>query len=270
MSGWVGTEGPVESMPLDDRGLQYGDGLFETIAVRQGQPRLLDRHLARLANGCERLGLPYPGDDVATTLVEKLLDAGQQRGIVKLLLTAGEGPRGYARPDELSPRLLGKFTPSGPLDVSLYDHGVSLGWSEVQAAIQPRLAGIKSLNRLEQVLARNALGADFEHLLCDTESRIICGTMSNVMLVINHQLVTPDLSRAGVAGVMRSAVLDCVEGIVVRDIDEAEADSASELVLCNSQFGVLPVATIGGRVLGERDAYQHIRSALAGAGVVEP
>ncbi len=270
MNGWFDTDGPVDSLPIDDRGLQYGDGLFETIAIRDGRPRLLERHLARLSEGCRRLELPYPGDNVVTALVVKLVDSSVSRGIVKLILTAGEGPRGYARPESPKPRLIGRFSASQPLAAACYSDGVSVGWSDVPAAIQPRLAGLKSLNRLEQVLARHALGTAFERLLCDTESQIICGTMSNIMLVIDQQLVTPDLSRAGVAGVMRAAVLDCVDDVVVRDIGRTEALYASELILCNSQFGVLPVASIDNRTLSNRDGFSHVRASLAKAGVVEP
>ena len=272
MTTWYSTDGPLGGVPADDRGLQYGDGLFETIAIRNGTARLLRNHLARLADGCRRLQLPYPGDSVVEDLVEHVLRSNDQpvRGIVKLVLTAGEGPRGYARPVRPTPRLIGRFSPNDGIAASRYDTGVAAAWSDITASIQPALAGIKSLNRLDQVLARQAIGEEFEHLLCDIESRIICGTMSNIMLVIDQQLVTPDLSRAGVAGVMRAAVLDCVDDVVVRDIGRTEALYASELILCNSQFGVLPVASIDNRTLSNRDGFSHVRASLAKAGVVEP
>ncbi|MEM6512181.1 MAG: aminodeoxychorismate lyase [Pseudomonadota bacterium] len=271
MSDWITPDGSVASVTADDRGLQYGDGLFETIAIRNGKPRLLDYHRRRLADGCERLGLPCPDDLTVDRLLGHLIDtqASSDKSVVKLVLTAGIGPRGYARPPEVSPVFIGCCSDyAGPADAN-YEQGVELGWSNVMASTQPALAGVKSLNRLDQVLARQALGDCFEHLLCDLESRIICGTMSNVMLMIHGQLVTPDLSRAGVAGVMRAAILDALE-VDVRDVTAAETQRATEIVLCNSQFGVLPVERLGEQRFSERAACDAMRSALARAGVVEP
>ncbi len=272
MTAWYSTGGRITAVPADDRGLQYGDGLFETIAIREGRPRLLRQHLTRLAEGCRRLELPYPGDDQVEALLRDILADNSEpvNGIVKLVLTAGEGPRGYARPPTPTPRLIGRFSAYRGLDASLYEQGVAVDWSDITASIQPALAGIKSLNRLDQVLARQRLGGQFEHLLCDLESRIICGTMSNVMLVIDEQLVTPDLSRAGVAGVMRSAILETVDDIIVRDVHAEEAERASEILLCNSQFGVLPVASLGGRPLRNHAAFETIRQVLQIVGVTEP
>ncbi|MEM1175629.1 MAG: aminodeoxychorismate lyase [Pseudomonadota bacterium] len=272
MTGWYASDGPISAISADDRGLQYGDGLFETIAIRDGRPRLLATHVARLASSCARLGLPYPGDVVVGQLLRDILEQNDRpsRGIVKLVLTAGDGPRGYARPSSPTPRLIGRFSSYDGVDPSLYERGVHVGWSEITASIQPALAGVKSLNRLDQVLARQQLGTDFEHLLCDLESRIICGTMSNIMFVFDEQLVTPDLSRAGVAGVMRSTVMEALGSIIVRDVSRADVGEASEALLCNSQFGVLPVATLDGASFTARTGYDRVRSALQRAGVMEP
>ncbi|MDP6437988.1 MAG: aminotransferase class IV, partial [Gammaproteobacteria bacterium] len=97
MTAWLVNGSPGESVPVDDRGLAYGDGLFETIAIRAGQPRFLDAHLERLQQGCDRLGIPYPGNERLEADIRLLGDC--QHGTLKILLTRGSGPRGYAPPE---------------------------------------------------------------------------------------------------------------------------------------------------------------------------
>ncbi|MEI8298996.1 MAG: aminodeoxychorismate lyase [Pseudomonadota bacterium] len=235
-----------------DRALEFGDGLFETIAVRDNRPRLLVRHLARLALGCERLGIA-PQDPAV--LKAEIARAARIPGVgvLKLIVSRGAGGRGYAA-DPLAPsrRWLALLTPR-PRPARYAVDGVAVCTLTTRLAEQPLLAGIKHLNRLEQVLARRELdAASFaEGLMLDISGRVICGTMSNVYALIEGRVVTPSLARAGVEGVMRAALLDAWRAagteVVVRDLWPTELAGASELLLSNALIGVWPVASLDGR-----------------------
>lgn len=247
MLSWVDGQ-PAELLPITDRGLAYGDGLFETIAVSAGQPSLLDRHLARLAEGCTRLHMPL---DLARVR-SQLLAFSQQlgAGVVKLMLTRGDGQRGYALPQPAQPRLILQAACKPLYPATHGEHGVRLFPCATRLAEQPLLAGLKHLNRLEQVLARSEW-QDAEHaegLMLDVSGRVIEGVYSNLLLVSAGVLITADLSRCGVAGVMRAELLAqaAALGIVcqVRDISYAELLAADEVMLCNSLYGVWPVRAL--------------------------
>lgn len=250
-----------------DRGLAYGDGVFETIAWLGGEPALWDAHMARLRAGCHRLGLPAPP-------VERLLDESRRlassadEGVIKIVVTAGSGGRGYRRPSPSEPRRLIRFSPFPEYPERWWRHGARVRWCELRLAVQPALAGIKHLNRLEQVLAR-AEWTDpeiAEGLLCDANGRVIEGTMSNVFLQRGEELWTPRLDRCGIAGVMAQCVTEIGErlGWMVRQVD-MEPDQLTDcdgVFLTNSVIGVLPVAELGGRRLPRSTAAQAILTEL--------
>jgi len=275
---WFAAGEPLVSLPVDDRGLQYGDGLFETIAIRDRRPRLWEFHLDRLQTGSERLGLPVPPRDQLESALAGAV-AGTRlstdRCTAKLLLTAGSGPRGYGRPREISPTLLIGISRSPPLPGTMYRRGASVRLCNTRLAAQPQLAGIKSLNRLEQVLARDEWRDEsvFEGLLLDTDDRLICGTMSNVFLIDGNSLATPALTRCGVAGVMRRHVLSLLDenGVdcEVRDVGHAEIDSCDGMLLSNSQFAVLPVRRCGKRSLLQNDLATRVLELVAASGIRE-
>ncbi len=249
MSCWVDGQSS-ESLPLLDRGLAYGDGLFETVAVRRGQPLLLERHLARLAEGCSRLAIPI---DLALIRAELLaFSAVLEEGVAKLLLTRGDSLRGYAFSPSLRPRriLLGSSPVAYPSAHA--EQGVRLFPCRTRLAEQPQLAGLKHLNRLEQVLAR-AEWQDTGHaegLMRDLSGRVIEGVFSNLFLIRDGVLLTAELSRCGVAGVMRAEVLAQAGNIgipvQVRDIALVELLEADEVFLCNSLYGIWPVCGFEG------------------------
>ncbi|WP_183165119.1 aminodeoxychorismate lyase [Azomonas macrocytogenes] len=234
-----------EGIAANDRGLAYGDGLFETIRVSDGQPRLFERHLQRLAEGCRRLqipcdmaGLRYEVQVFASTLGE---------GVCKLILTRGSGLRGYAPPQPCQPRrlLIGSAVPLYSADRART--GICLFPCITRLAEQPLLAGLKHLNRLEQVLAR-AEWQDSVHaegLMRDTSGRIVEAVFSNIFLVRSGRLFTPELARCGVAGVMRAEIIERAREakipVDIRDISFSELLQADEVFLCNSQYGVWPV-----------------------------
>lgn len=244
MLSWVDGR-PATDLFLGDRGLAYGDGLFETIAVRRGRAVLLPRHLARLAEGLRRLAIDLDPVVLESELQAFLAELGE--GVAKLIITRGDGLRGYAPPQPAQPRriLLGNPLPSYPAVNA--EHGVCLYPCVTRLAEQPLLAGLKHLNRLEQVLARGEWQdlAFAEGLMRDVSGRVVEGVFSNLFLVRKGVLLTPELSRCGVAGVMRAEVLAQAErsGITceVRDISFAELQAADEVFLCNSLYGIWPV-----------------------------
>ena len=234
-----------------DRGLQYGDGLFETLAVRDGQARFVDWHLERLADGARRLALPPPDQERLRALIAGAWPAG--RGVVKLIVTRGVGGRGYRPATGTEPTCIvaGSEWPAWP--ASAWSEGVCLRWCRTRLSRNPALAGIKHLNRLEQVLARAEWDDEriAEGLMQDDLGQVISGTQSNLFAVIDGQVVTPPVDQCGVAGVMRRALLGWAadQGIPVREraLRMEKLVQASELWLTNALIGAWPVRELAGR-----------------------
>jgi 4-amino-4-deoxychorismate lyase len=247
-TAWVEGE-PADTVCLADRGLQYGDGLFETLAVQDGRIRRLDMHLDRLKEGCARLHLPMPDE----TLLRRELGTaaeGESRAVLKLMLTRGLGGRGYRPPESPSvTRMVFRHVwPDYP--EGWHREGVELRVCTTRLAVGSPLAGLKHLNRLEQVLARAEWdeGAQ-EGLMLDAEDRVVEGTMTNLFASpADGRLVTPDLSRSGVAGVTRRHILERArrEGLIVevRALSLDELLRSREIFVCNSIAGVWPVSRI--------------------------
>ena len=239
---------PAALLPVTDRGLAYGDGLFETIAVRQGRMALLERHLQRLGEGAQRLRLPL---DLALVRAELLAFASELgNGVAKLIVTRGDGLRGYAPPADAHCRRILSGSPPPAYPVRHRLDGIRLYPCATRLAEQPLLAGLKHLNRLEQVLARAEWQdpACAEGLMCDSSGRVIEGVFSNLFMVRGGELLTPSLARCGVAGVMRAEVLAraAAAGVATQigDLDYATLLAADEVFLCNSQYGIWPVVAL--------------------------
>ncbi|WP_243043130.1 aminodeoxychorismate lyase [Dyella sedimenti] len=236
---------PATTVSVLDRGLSYGDGLFETIRFERGGAPLWPRHMQRLAEGCGRLGLPAP--EPAQLLHEALAVAdGLPQAVVRITLTRGQGERGYAPPPLPRPTRIVAAFDAPPMRGEGYALGIRTRWCELRLAPQPRLAGIKHLNRLEQVLARAEWRdpAIQEGLLRDPEGHVVSATMANVFAVIGGVLVTPALDRCGVAGVARAEILAASPDAQVRPLREEALRDASELFLSSSVRGILPVQAV--------------------------
>ena len=234
-----------------DRGLHYGDGLFETLAVVAGEPCLWQRHMTRLELGCRRLGIEFP--DANRLLEEVYLEIGERsHGVVKIILTRGSGGRGY-RPAQKhkAPTRLVNFSawPAYPEEGSIT--GVQVRFCTTRLGCNPLLAGLKTLNRLEQVMARAEWDDPeiAEGLLLDSEGRVVEGTMSNLFLLHGDRLTTTDLIRCGVAGVMRELVLEQADQLgffpVIEDLLPHHLQTADALFLTNSLIGIWPVRKLG-------------------------
>ncbi|NUR21516.1 aminodeoxychorismate lyase [Frateuria sp.] len=230
-----------------DRGLGYGDGLFETIRFAGAEAPLWARHMQRLDEGCRRLRLPMP--DPAVLLAEaRTASQGMDHAVVRITLTRGSGARGYAPPAQPRPtRIVAAFEPP-PFDGPAQSGGIRVRLCALRLAPQPLLAGLKHLNRLEQVLARAEWDdpAIAEGLLCDTGGLAICATAANLFAVYAGKLTTPALDRCGVAGVARAEILAARPQAQVRPILLAELRQADELFLSSSVRGILPVRELDG------------------------
>lgn len=240
-----------DSISVFDRGLQYGDGIFETMAVHNGIIPLWNAHWERLTHGCQQLSLSIPGKEVIEKEIDSLCEAeNESQFIIKLIITRGEGERGYQYPSHKKiTRILS--THSRPDYPETYkSDGVAVQYCETRLAENPRLAGIKHLNRLEQVLARNEWdGEEFqEGLMLSQNDLVTDGTMSNIFAIKDNMVFTPTLSLCGVSGVMRRTVIELSKKIALpvfeKTFTKAELEQADELFLTNSIFGIWPVKVI--------------------------
>jgi 4-amino-4-deoxychorismate lyase len=246
-----------------DRGLHYGDGVFETIAVRAGTPLLWNRHLRRLQAGAARLGMAPPRGDMLKAWATRVC-AGHDRAVLKLIVTRGIGGRGYrSGPTTPTAVVLVYAWPEYPPNVQ---DGIAVRICDTRLAHQPRLAGIKHLNRLEQVLARAEWEDDFgEGLMLDQTDYVIEGTMSNLFAVIDNELRTPDLQACGVAGVMRGLVLETASAWLparVAPLRSKDLMRASEVFLTNSLIGIWPVGKLVDRLLAPGPIARRLQLAL--------
>jgi 4-amino-4-deoxychorismate lyase len=239
---------PAKHVAADDRGLHYGDGLFETIAVIAGEPRRWMRHMARLESGCARLGIPTP-DTGAFLDDARTLCAGRDRAVLKLIVTRGRGGRGYRPPSAPQPTRIAVCSNWPEWPARIADEGARVRYCRMRLGRNPVLAGIKHLSRLEYVLARAEWGNEYdEGLLRDDAGNVVEGTVSNVFAVSRGALYTPDLSQCGVAGIMREAVMEQAQrlGLAVhtRPMTRDDIAQADELLLTNSLHEVWPVTQL--------------------------
>ena len=257
-----------------DRGLHFGDGVFETVAVDAGRALCLERHLARLAAGCARLAIPAPELVMLEAECARVCD-GVERAVLKIIITRGVGGRGYrADPGGVPTRIVARYPwPQYPADART--DGVAVRICSTRLGRNPRLAGVKHLNRLEQVLARSedAPGACDEGLMLDDRGRLIEGIMSNVFVRRGKRLSTPDLSECGVAGIMRQLVLEVSEqatGLVpeIVALGSDDLSVAEECFLTNSIIGIWPIKSIAGQALRTGPAAHALQKLLTERGAI--
>ena len=243
---------PGDQLSVLDRAVQYGDGLFETIRLAAGYPCQWQRHMDRLILGAERLGIEMP--DTALLAAEAAeVTWGQHDGILKLILSRGAGGRGYAPP---SPAITRRMLFTYPLAANhgqQWRDGVTVRYCQTPVSINPVLAGIKHLNRLDSVLARAEWHdpAIAEGLMFAATGELVGGTMTNVFVWDGRCLLTPPLDRGGIAGTVRGLTLELAARLgidcLVTRLDRAALDQARGLFLTNSIIGVWPVRELPGR-----------------------
>jgi 4-amino-4-deoxychorismate lyase len=252
-----------DEVSASDRGLAYGDGVFRTLLARRGLPVQWHRQYAKLARDAAVLRLRAPAPELLESEVREVCGGGEPCA-VKIVLTRGTGARGYAYSGAEKPT---RVVSAGPLPQNLdaqRTHGIRVRLCSLKLAHQPALAGVKHLNRLENVLARAEWNdAEIaEGILCDEHGHVIAGTMTNLFIGVEGALATPGLERCGVAGLTRERIMECAErervSCTVTTLSWSDVLGADEVFLVNSLAGVLPVRNLDGE---ERTAGPLARAA---------
>ena len=244
----------TDRLSVADRATSYGHGLFETMLFSAGSVPLWYRHSSRLVSDARTLGIRLSKKSLDDNLNQffKLLDQhSQTSGIIKIIVSAGTGGRGYATPENLSVQIICQFSALPDSLVALRRQGVTLTQCRYRLPANPVLAGIKHLNRLDQVLARAEWTNEYaDGLMYSQEDRVIETTCANIFIkTADNQWITPKLDQSGVCGVMRGLLLEQLfaeTGLVVSEghIGQQQLAAASELFICNSIRGLLPVTEI--------------------------
>jgi 4-amino-4-deoxychorismate lyase len=268
---WVNGE-PDGMLSPFDRGVAYGDGLFETMRFGAHGIPLLRLHLERLLQGCARLGIPVDGVALAEELARCLASAGEvcSAGVAKLIVTRGAGGRGYRADVSAEATRVFSVSPLPSHPPQWAEQGVEVRFCEMRLGNNPQLAGIKHLNRLEQVLARREWDDPriAEGLLADPKGRIVEAVSCNLFLVSGGRLLTPTIDSCGVEGVMRRFILeDAAKAVGVPAVttycERAMLAGAQEIFLCNAVVGVWPVRRLGTRSLPVGPVTRRLQSVVA-------
>lgn len=236
---------------ISDRGFQYGDGLFETIEIRDKQAVFLGRHFERLESGCYRLHIPFPGVELLRREIDALCQHWPSaRAVLKIMITRGSGGRGYRPPEPAHPTRVLSLHPYPDYPDSYSEQGIAARFCATRLGLNPVLAGIKHMNRLEQVIARTEWNdPDIqEGVMLDINDHIIEGTMTNLFYIKNKILYTAALTQTGVAGIMRGLIMKLAADHDVPVIEHAfgkdELLSADGALVCNSIIGIWPIKQI--------------------------
>lgn len=258
---------PDECLTPLDRGFAYGDGVFRTLEVRHGIPLCWDRHFRKLTDDCNALGIVCPPSEILLADIRRLCGKNEDVA-VKIVVTRGESARGYAVPPLAQPNraLLKAPMPSYP--PQNFTEGVNLHLCRLRLSIQPRLAGIKHLNRLENVLARmewvDTQIAD--GLLLDVDGRVIECTMSNLFMRQGNMLKTPALARCGVSGVTRERIVELAPQLgyqmEIADFGLEDLLMSDEVVICNSLYGAWQVRALHETAWPAGSLANRLRAAL--------
>ena len=260
-----------------DRGFSYGDGIFRTLKIVNGLPQHWPQHYQKLVADCAVIGIVCPSAELLMSdflqlfVIDATLNevATDKVAVAKIIITRGESKRGYAPPAITTPmRVILKSAMRQYADVN-YAEGVRLHVCETKLAAQPKLAGIKHLNRLENVMARMEWQDEthFDGLMLDQQDNVIECTMSNIFARFNDTLVTPDLSQCGVAGITRQAIIGLSDPlklkIEITQLSLQRLIEADEVIICNSLYGAFQVRNILNTSWSPQTLAKKIRNLLA-------
>lgn len=234
--------------PLD-RGFAYGDGIFRTLVMREGSPENWPLHYQKLVADCSAIGIVCPSPELLMNDLQQLflLD---ETAVAKIIVTRGEGNRGYTPPAITAPMRVVIKSPMPQYPETRFVDGVNLTVCETRLALQPRLAGIKHLNRLENVLARMEWHSPdiADGIFLDINDNVIECTAANIFARFGDILITPNLTQCGVAGVTRQRIIEFAHTlaltIVVETLSLEKLLSADEVIICNSLYGAWQVKTV--------------------------
>ena len=232
-----------------DRGMAYGDGLFETIKASPKGFEYLNDHLRRLCRGLNKLSMPFSNEESVKLrffLLKTILPMIKHETVIKVIVTRGEGGRGYLPPDDCQHTILVGVGDAPDYQVQKKS-GVHLGVSDVPVSMNPFLSGMKHLNRLENVLAKQKLNANhFEDVMLNSQGHIIECIQSNLFWFKDGTLHTPSLSQSGVQGVYRHQILKA-QALYSANIGCFSLNAlkqADEIFITNSLMGIVPVISL--------------------------
>lgn len=240
---------PESFVSVSDRGFNYGDGLFATMRIECGRIQLLNCHLARLSQGAMRLGFSWQASSELITLLEDIASK-LNRACIKLQLSRGQGGRGYAAPESVNVTEVISVSDFPQYYQQWQQQGIKLCRSDIQLGQQSRLAGIKHLNRLEQVLIKSSVLHQLyqDWLVLDCNNNVIESSVANLFIINDKQVITPSIHYSGVAGVMREqviiALLELGYNVKIADLSISELFAAEHIWLTNSLFGIIDVIQV--------------------------
>ena len=256
--------------PLD-RGFAYGDGIFRTFVMRDSQPEYWPLHYQKLVADCAAINIVCPSAELLMSDLQQLF-LPDELAVAKIIITRGEGSRGYAPPAITAPTrvVVKSLMPEYPAE--RFSVGVHLTVCATRLAPQAKLAGIKHLNRLENVLARMEWGSDYiasgiaDGIMLDMQGNVIECTAANVFVRFGDTLITPSLNLCGVAGVTRQRIMNVVHALSLKVSEETfdlkKLLSADEAIICNSLYGAWQVHKVENKTLKVNGLAANIREVL--------
>lgn len=253
--------------PLD-RGFAYGDGVFRTLKVINGLPQHWPLHYQTLFADCSAIGIVCPSADVFIADFKKIFDEDEFSAVVKIIVTRGEGERGYNPPAITTPMrvMIKSSMPDYPAEH--FSEGVALHLCDTRVTYQPKLAGVKHLNRLDNVLARMEWHDPkiAEGLMLDSADNVIECTAANIIARYGNTLMTPKLDQCGVAGITRKQILAHANTLKfktsIESMDLEKLYAADEVIICNSLYGAWQVRELAGQKWPKQALAEKLRLAL--------
>lgn len=253
---------PCLAIDAQDRAFLYGDGFFTTIKIQDAEALLWPWHVQRLRHCALQLGFDLGIGQIEQQVDELLTNQDQASGILKIIVSRGTGSRGYLPPNQPADVYLQFFANTVQEDLAvltphcLQDKAIASGMlKQTLGHVMPRLAGLKTLNRMEQVLLRQELAQTgwTEGLVTDVQGNVIEGVYSNCFFYTNEKWYTPALEQAGIAGVMRAALLDFMQAQhiahAIQPFPKAGLTQVEAMFFCNAVTGIVPVKSFEQRVL---------------------
>ena len=257
--------------PLD-RGLAYGDGVFRTLKVVAGLPAHWPAHYQKLVADCGAIGIVCPSAELLMSDLTQLFSL-DETAVAKIIITRGDGERGYTPPAITAPMRIVIKSAMPEYPESYFSEGVHLYVCDTRLAHQPKLAGVKHLNRLENVLARmewhdaNLSPVITEGIMLDFQGNVIACTSANIFARFGDILLTPSLDLCGIAGITRQRILELAHTLElktkVENFDLQKLLSADEIIICNSLYGAWQVRNIANKTWPKQALAMNVRNALA-------
>lgn len=262
----------VAGVAPTNRGFAYGDGIFRTMRLLDGELVDWPLHYQTLVADCCKIQIVCPSAELLMQEFKYFMASADQEAqlasVIKIIITRGEGARGYAPPAICEPTRVFVQSPMPLYPLEIYTEGVALYTCQTRLAHQPLLAGIKHLNRLENVLARAELKDPrfFDGLLFDYSDQVIEAVSGNLFIRKAGSVFTPALDQCGVAGVMRQKILDWYktqgQAVIVGPLDRASLLGADAVVVVNSVYGILQVRQVDEHILAIDNWAQQLRTHL--------